>query len=131
MTREEAKKLLPIIQAFTEGKAVEYLNDEKGWIECSNPHFWEDPKHYRIKPESKYRSFKSRDECWNEMLKHQPFGWVINKATDDYITICSMTTNTIYSVTFTTNENERITAESLFEKYKFADGTPFGIKEEQ
>ena len=39
MTREEAKELLPIIQALAEGKAVEYLNDEKGWIECQVVNF--------------------------------------------------------------------------------------------
>ena len=29
---------------------------------------------YRIKPE--YRPFANAEECWCEMLKHKPFGWV-------------------------------------------------------
>ncbi len=31
---------------------------------------------YRIKPESKYRPFKDEKECWQEMQKHQPIGWI-------------------------------------------------------
>ena len=132
MTREEAKELLPIIQALAEGKAVEYLNDEKGWIECDNPSFWEDPKHYRIKPESKYRPFKSQEECWNEILKHQPFGWTTDKCKYFHI-VCVHEGNIEFSpyedngglcsciITF---------AEVLERGLTFADGTPFGIKEE-
>lgn len=26
--------------------------------------------------EPSYRPFKNQEECWNEMLKHEPFGWV-------------------------------------------------------
>ena len=131
MTREEVKKLLPIMQAFAEGKAVEYLNDEKGWIECGNPSFWEDPKHYRIKPEPKYRPFKTKDECWNEMLKHKLFGWITNKS--QYLLIACVRqwniecipdtgSGVLYSRTLTF-------AEALEQGYTFADGTPFGIKE--
>ena len=116
MTREQAKELLPIIQAFAEGKAVEYLNDEKGWIECSNPSFWEDPKHYRIKPEPKYRPCKNVEECCGEMLKHHPVGWVKTKTPP--------LKYAAYEICEYTDWNYR------FYTYTFADGTPFGIKEE-
>lgn len=79
MKRQQAKKLLPIIQAFAEGKTIEFrTNSISKWIETTTPNF--DLLHeYRIKPEPKYRPFRTKEECWNEMLKHQPFGWVKNK----------------------------------------------------
>ena len=33
MTREEGKEMLPIIQAFIEGKEIQVFDDEKGWVE--------------------------------------------------------------------------------------------------
>lgn len=51
MNREQAKELLPIIQAFAEGKTVQY-KIEKEWIQTNvptfNPYLWE----YRIKPDA-------------------------------------------------------------------------------
>ena len=76
MTREEAKELLPIIQAFAEGKVIEIFDDEIGWVEKENPKFNLNPDFYRIKPVPKYRPFKTHGECWNEMLKHNQFGWI-------------------------------------------------------
>ena len=129
MTREEAKELLPVIQAFAEGKIIQYRNAGGEWKDSEEPSFYGHVE-YRIKPEPKYRPFKTKEECWNEMMKHQPFGWVISKATDDYATIGSINRQITVDITFTTNENDSFTTEFLFENYKFADGTPFGIKEE-
>ena len=82
MTREEAKKLLPIIQAFAEGKTIQYETRD-GWIDLDALYPHSDTlSKYRIKPEPKYRPFKSQEECWNEMLKHQPFGWLSDKDGD-------------------------------------------------
>ena len=39
MTREEANELLPVIQAFAEGKVIEFFDNVKGWIEMENPAF--------------------------------------------------------------------------------------------
>ena len=76
MTREEAKELLPIIQAFAEGKTIQskQINaSDKEWSDIEVCNFLREHS-YRIKPEPKYRSFHTQEECWNEMLKHQPFG---------------------------------------------------------
>ena len=78
MTREEAKELLPIMQAYAEGKTVQYLNKEYNWQDFDDQSFFGGVS-YRIKPEPKYRPFKSQEECWNEMLKHQPFGYIKGK----------------------------------------------------
>ena len=73
MTREEAKELLPVIQSFAEGKKIEYYDyDGDDWIETSTP-IWQVGVKYRIKPEPKYRPFKSQEDCLQEMLKHHPF----------------------------------------------------------
>ena len=75
MTREEAKKLLPILKAFADGKNVQVFYENE-WITLSEFNFNKSPNMYRIKPESEYRPFKTKEECWNKMLKHQPFGWI-------------------------------------------------------
>ena len=68
MTREQAKQLLPIIQAFAEGKVIQYKYNT-GWENMKNPSFNGNPTEYRIKPESEHRPFKSQEEHWDEMLK--------------------------------------------------------------
>ena len=115
MKRKNVKELLPVIKAFAEGKQIQFFNGNT-WIDLDYPNFSEEPSLYRIKPESKYRPFKSVEECWEEMQKHQPFGWIKNdKGTYLSITIVS-----------TTIENFK----QQFNKFKFADGSPFGMKEE-
>ena len=84
MTREEAKTLLPIIQAWAEGKNIQFLSDDE-WHDINQADFTCYPDKYRIKPEPKYRPFKTLEECWEEMLKHQPFGWI--KSYEGYLNI--------------------------------------------
>ena len=76
MTREEAKQILPIIQAFAEGKAIEsrcIKGDKSLWYDDEDPSFDNDLE-YRLKTEPKYLPFKNAEECWQEMLNHHPFG---------------------------------------------------------
>ena len=142
MTREEAKKLLPIIQAYAEGKNIQYEVDIDRWEDIKNPSFRSFIK-YRIKPKVKYRPFKSQEECWKEMLKHQPFGWIYNKNDSCYYCIISVDEDKIelspemqpHSETTIKEyymENSYIDFVTALEDYEytFADGTPFGIKEE-
>ena len=126
MTREEAKQLLPIIQAFVAGKQIqEAIEGYVGWIDSDEIHFVYEGKKikHRIKPEPKYRPFKNQEECWNEMMKHQPFGWVKSTLSDNLYPIKSISDEISYNGTFA-SYNE------AFNWCKFADGTPFGIKEE-
>ena len=124
MTREEAKELLPIIQAFSEGKTIEiYNNREWNDLIIESVNFDCEPSCYRIKPEPKYRPFKTQEECWNEMLKHQPFGWVRGTTSDNLYLIESISDDINYNRTFA-SYNE------AFRWVKFADGAPFGVKEE-
>ena len=133
MTREEAKNLLPIIQAFAEGKVIEIFDDEIGWVKKENPKFNLNPDFYRIKPEPKYRPFKRQEECWNEMLKHQPFGFVKSKVKGYFHLIGLVQWSSELEdvmIILATSEQLARSSRSLFEEFIFADGTPFGIKEE-
>lgn len=126
MNRQQAKELLPIIQAFAEGKTIEFRNKSfKEWSEIDNPSFDPTITNYRIKPELKYRPFKDAEECWQEMLKHQPFGWVKHKTDNVYSFICKVEKDRCYFAV-----NVYWAFDTIFEKYAFADSTPFGIKEE-
>lgn len=51
MNRERAKLLLPIIQAFAEGKTIEFQTADGDWTRSNTPSFCFDHKRYRIKPE--------------------------------------------------------------------------------
>ena len=132
MTREEVNKLLPFIQAFSEGKTIQskcITDDISLWWDDNNPTFEVDDFDYRIKSEPKYRPFKNAEECWNEMQKHQPFGWVKYKdgsTTNKFMFICDISDK---EATF--NNCIEFTYYSFLEDYVFADGTPFGVLEEE
>ena len=120
MDRNQAKVLLPIIQAFSEGRKImvkdRRLSDEEyNWSEVDDCSFNIKQFDYRIKPDPTYRSFKNAEECWNEMQKHYPFGWTKLKGEIEY--------------SFITDVNDNINYSDAIRDYTFADGTPFGIKE--
>ena len=130
MTREEIKKMLPILQAFADGKTIEsrYIKSDKSlWYNDEDLSFDNDLE-YRIKPEPKYYPFANIEECWNEMQKHYPFGWVKDKKDGHYALITSVLTDEkeVYI--------DGISGLNLYTAinyYTFVDGTPFGIKEEE
>ena len=131
MNRKEAKQLLPIIQAFSEGKDVE-TKTGSGWISTENMSFAGNPDSYRIKPEPKYRPFKDAEECWNEMLKHQPFGYVYFADDNLYHNIIMLAPEQGCHEAYIRIGN--CTVRGLKETFRiatFADGTPFGVKEEE
>ena len=133
MTREEAKELLPIIQAWAEGKNIQFLSDGE-WHDINQADFTCYPDKYRIKPEPKYRPFKSQEDCWQEMLKHQPFGWLKSKKNGRLRCIGEVSWSdefeTVY-IALSTSESLSRSSDSMFEQYTFYDGTPFGVKVEE
>ena len=119
MTREEAKELLPIIEAYSEGKQIQYYdNAMEQWFNTPYPSFIKNVK-YRVKPEPEYRPFKDRDECYEIMLYHKPFGWVTDKLNLERFNINSVGESGVGGYTY----------KQAFKELTFADGTPFGIKE--
>ena len=119
--------MLPIMQAFAEGKTLQYrVNKENNeWKDIDNPTFNDAPSEYRIKPEPKYRPFKDNEECWGEMMKHQPVGWVKH-----HNTICIIQGVLYNGIIYFNMQGLRSLKFEDFEDIKFADGTPFGIKED-
>ena len=131
MNRKEAVELLPIIKAFAEGKVIEcrtkpstvkctYIPND--WVEMKEIEFWNNIE-YRVKSEPKYRPFRDTKECWQEMQKHQPFGWVKSTLFKDLALVNRVTT------LYVEINRDIIDYKDALEKFTFADGTPFGIKE--
>ena len=127
MTREEAKSRAELYSALAEGKTIQVLSCKGEWIDIKTDEldYLKNYYKYRIKLEPKYRPFKSQEECWNEMLKHQPFGWVRSKK-------CKAL---LWNVTSINKDDITIICDyykfhRAFECFEFTDGTPFGIKEE-
>lgn len=125
MNKNQAKQLLPIIQAFAEGKTIEQKCAES-WVEVDKDCDFHFPaNYYRIKPESKYRPFANAEECWQEMQKHQPFGWL--KIDDWYCSIEEIRP----MCAFCHGGGDVFHYADMVKKINFADGTPFGIKKEE
>lgn len=136
MTREEARNFYPILQVYAEGRVIECRTKPsavKGtgvtndWTEIKDISFWNNTE-YRIKPEPKYRSFKDKKECWAEMQKHQPFGWIKCKegcfnivyVTDEYVGLADPDGSSIL-----------LASKNSYQDNTFADGTTFGVKIEE
>ena len=134
MTKEEAKEFYPILQAFAEGKVIE-CRTKPGTISTSIPNEWTEIKEigfwngieYRINPDPKYRPFKDAEECWLEMQKHQPFGWVKDK-NDGHRTLITVVDN---EDMMALNGITGLDFLSIMNMYVFSDGTPFGVKIEK
>ena len=134
MTREESKAFYPILQAFAEGKVIECRTkpsalskswqDMNEWTEMKEIEFWNNTE-YRVKSEPKYRPFKNAEECWQEMQKHQPFGFMKFKDTESgYYMLTGISIGVGVGINDSLFSYDRV-----FDDYTFADGTPFGIKE--
>lgn len=140
MNRNQAKEFYPILQAFAEGKVIECRTkpsalskswrDMNDWTEMKDITYWSNIE-YRIKPDSKakakYRPFANVEECWTEMKKHQPFGWVRDKKDGYYVLITAVDNGDYMSL----SGNSGWSFYSLMKDYTFADGTHFGVKVEE
>lgn len=133
MNRNQAKEFYPFLQAFAEGKIIETRRKQsavKGtsvpnnWTEMKEIEFWNNTE-YRIKPEPKFRPFKDAEECWAEMQKHQPFGWLKSKE-NGYYSFITMLNNR-----FRLNGYDGWWFDETIKKFTFADGTTFGAKEDK
>ena len=133
INKEIIQKLNPLFQGIAEGKDIQVESGD-GWMDIDLDGEGINaftliacPESYRIKPEAKYRPFKNAEECWQEMLKHQPFGWIkceegcfnIVYVTDDYVGLADPDGSSIL-----------LASKNSYQDNTFADGTPFGIKEE-
>ena len=120
MNRKEVKSFLHILQAFADGKEIECREEDKWYkvLEICNEM---NPQDYRIKPEPKCRPFKDAEECWHELLKHKPFGWVKDTESNEYLNVYCIS-NSASSIDLFGR---------MFKRCIFIDGSPFGIKVEE
>ena len=129
----EIQRLFPIFEAIKEGKTIQFSVHEEEWIDVDGDEdgfalqtLIDNSQRYRIKPEQKYRPFKDAEECWQEMLKHKPFGWV--KGEEDcrsvLITVCE--NDGVFM-----GRNEGWNFKDTLDLFTFVDGTPFGVKVEE
>lgn len=135
MTKEDIAECIKVMQAYVEGKQIQYVDSEtEDWADIESPIWNWDTYDYRIKPEPEYRPFKDADECWQEMLKHQPFGWT--KKTCGHCNFLHIME--LYSTGIVINmvdnfgcfKNLLETYGLAFAEITFADGAPFGVKED-
>ena len=123
MTREQAKQMAEVLNTYAEGKPIEVLLDnEWGEVDLNEYSFDPENESYRIKKTPKYRPFKNAEECFEEMQKHQPVGWLHRDKVFVQITLISPT-----SIMF--NGDFYYFYELFDGKITFADGQPCGIKE--
>ena len=131
MDRNQAKEFYPILQAYAEGKVIECRTKPSfiegtdvpnDWAEMREIVFWNNTD-YRIKPEQKYRPFANSEECWQEMQKHQPFGYTYDRFNGIRDCITKVATAGVSYDSPTV-----ISFEEVFDKFVFADGIPFGVK---
>ena len=133
MDRNQAKEFYPILQAYAEGSVIECRTKPsavKGtdipndWTEMKEIEFWNNTE-YRVKSEPKYRPFNDAEECWQEMSKHQPFGWVKSTLFKDLALVKRVTT------LYVEINREIIDYKDALDKFTFADDNNFGVKVEE
>lgn len=135
MDRNQAKEFYPILQAYAEGKVIECRTKPSAlegtdvpndWAEMKEIEYWNNTE-YRVKPEPTYRPFANAEECWQEMQKHQPFGWIKSKEDGSR----SLITLIISEENIDINCIGGFTLDKIMKRFTFADGTVFGILEEE
>ena len=138
MTKEETKEQIAkameriaLMQAYVDGKQIQYFNRLEGkWEDTTDPR-WSQGSSYRIKPEPNYRPFKNAEECWQEMQKHQPFGWIKDKNDGHYSIITKVDAFADKGKKHIELSGGNIwTLSETMCDYTFADGEPFGINED-
>lgn len=138
MTKEETRKFAEVMLAWADGEEIEFRQreDEGGvWNAIQKPSWDWILNEYRIKSKPGYRPFANQDECWNEMQKHQPFGWVKSIDKDDcwgFFEHISYLDRRVCAIGAGSCEDGVCESyEVYFNEYVFVDGSPFGVKEEE
>ena len=123
MTKEKAKQIAEVLNAYAEGKQIEVFLDGE-WSEITPDKYFCDIEDecYRIKKTPTYRPFKNAKEFLDEMQKHKPVGWLVSYKAFSIITAFN---NEVIEFGNSKYKFEEI----LINGITFADGKPFGIKE--
>ena len=128
MKKSETSDYINVMQAYVEGKQIQY-NDDGMWIDIDDPDWDWHNCDYRIKPEINCRPFRDVEECWQEMLKHQPFGWIKSNEDGHYAMVT--TVDDVEGEKYIAiSGNNLWSFDDTMNNYTFADGEPFGINED-
>lgn len=112
-----------IMNAYLKGKTIQYQDENGEWIDY-NGEDWDFSKCYRIKKDIK--PFENAHECFEEMQKHPPIGWLISKISRNYVHINYISTILgLVSISYC-NTIKIYSMEECFDLFEFIDGTPFG-----
>lgn len=123
MTREDTKERIGVMQAYVDGKEIEFYDaDDEKWVTTESP-LWNYNIRYRVRLMPKYRPFESAEECFDGMVKHGQF--CLLQSSDCYVIARGCDNVGIYI-----SSDEAVSFETALKLYKFADGTPFGVIEE-
>ena len=76
MTKEEIENAIKVMQAYVDGKQIEYCLLNTDWRRCINPTFNWTHYDYRVAEIPQYRPFKNSIECLQEMQKHRLSNWI-------------------------------------------------------
>ena len=127
--KKDIDKIMPILQALEKGKTIQFAALVNEWVDLDGDKdgllletLINNPQAFRVKPEPKYRPFKDAEECWQEMQKHQPFGWVKSTLFKDLALVKRVTT------LYVEINRDIIDYKDALEKFTFADDTNFGVK---
>ena len=118
------KELLPFMQAYAEGKKVQYVEGYE-WHDVDDATDWEKqyPKFLRIVPA--YKPFDTAEECFNEMMRHDPAGWLKAKS-GPCTAVHVIFVSGINGGWASANGQEPRRFSDFFNNWEFIDGTPFG-----
>lgn len=127
MSREKAKELLPIIQAYAEGKVIQFRQPDGVWVDVDTQdeaEFSHAAKDYRLKPAPAYRPFTMQEFVngyayyWSKRLvrpkNHESLFYAITKVEQDGVTL-----NAVLHISWQT-----LTCDFIWQ-----DGTPIGVYE--
>ena len=115
--QEDAKKILPFVQAIAEGKTVEQRLSSGGWFVKQRAGSWSSDSEYRIKPEKKWRPY-TREE-WEGITrvrsKAHGAAYLVLAVHGDYIEA----------------NNNSYTFDMAMRVFTNLDGSPLGVEVEE
>ena len=128
MNREQAKEIIPIIQAFADGKTIQSRivgSDE--WYDATDCGFNFLDFEYRVKPDSSYRPYETQEEVIRDLERHKPYNFVRAKHNYYLAAITFVGPTTMFGVNI---DGDSYSFEKAFDKFVWPDGSPFGVLKE-
>lgn len=117
MERAETEEAIAIMQAWVDGKTIQYRPRIEGskWIDVVHNLSWcWGQYHYRIKPTVIYRPYSSEVECMHDILTNHPNSWMKAKGKNTYFLLNEIGSETNFDL--------------MFKSWEYIDGSPFGMK---